>query len=480
MDAEVLTEEEGKSNGASDLSAILEPKSVAVIGASTNIEKIGHKVLKNIVEAGFRGAIYPINPRADEILGLKAYPSVLDVPGEVDVAVIIVPARAVTPVIEECVQKEVRGAVIISSGFRDVGPRGAALEKTVLEIARKGGLRIIGPNCQGISNPQIGFCATWPLIKNVGNVSVISQSGSIAVELPLFLSRNELGCSKVIALGNKSDIDEADLIESLTDDELTKVIAVYTEGVSDGRRLMRAIKDVSQKRPVLILKGGKTEAGKRAVLAHTGALAGSMEIFEAAIKQSGGICVQDLEELCDAAKVFSTLPIPRGNKLLIITSSGGSGILSSDACEGAGLVLSNLSGSTKTKLRENLPAWCIFRNPLDLTGNVLNDVQQYNMTLKIALNDKSVDSVLLIFGDPILNAFEAVIDEIKKGLSLGVPVAVTYLGGAEIQIEETRKFQKSGIPVFPTPSRAVVALGYLNKYSECLLKLKKIMGRGAV
>ena len=451
---------------------VFEPRSVAVIGASASVDKIGHKILKNIIEAGFKGKIYPINPKTEEILGLKAYSSVLDVSDDIDLGIIVIPAPLVQSVIEECVQKEVKYVVIISSGFRDIGPEGAALERRILEIAKQGGLRIIGPNCQGISNPRIGLCATWPIIKEAGNVAVISQSGTIALEVPSFLSRNGLGYSKAIALGNKSDIDEADLISWLADDEWTKVIAVYSEGIADGRRLMTAIKTASWKKPVLFLKGGKTEAGKRAVLAHTGSLAGMMEVFEAAIKQSGGICVKNLDELCDAAKAFSTLPISKGNRLLTITSSGGSGILASDACEEAGLVLSSLSKATMNKLKESLPTWCIIGNPLDLTGNVLNNVQLYNKALEIALDDEAVDIVLLIFGDPIPNAYESIKDGIRKASSLRVPVAISYLGGAEVQIIEEQIFQKNGIPVFPTPSRAIVAMGYLDKYRGRLSKLR--------
>jgi len=459
---------------ALELGALLEPKSVAIIGASKNFDKIGYKILKNIVDAGFNGGIYPINPTAGEILGLKTYASVLDVPEKIDVGVIVVPAQVVPSVIEECVKKEIKGVIIISSGFRDIGQEGAKLEKGILEIAKKGKLRIIGPNCQGVSNPKVGFCATWPLIKKVGNIAVISQSGSIALEIPSFLSKNELGYSKAIALGNKSDVNEAELISFLADDEGTRVITVYSEGIPDGRKLMNAIEKASQKKAVLFLKGGKTEAGKRGVMAHTGSLAGEMKVFEAAIDQSGGICVKNLDELCNAAIAFVTLPVPKGNRLLIITSSGGSGILGSDACEEADLVLSNLSMNTLEKLKKSLPSWCIIRNPVDLTGNVLNNVQLYNDALEIVLDDESVDMVMLIFGDPIPNALETVKHGIDKAFSLGIPVVVNYLGGAEVQIVETEKLQKNGIPVFSTPNQAIIALSYMNKYRENLLKLKNI------
>jgi acetyl coenzyme A synthetase (ADP forming)-like protein len=449
---------------ADDLDAVLNPSSVAVIGASANPDKIGHKILKNIVEAGFSGAVYPVNPRGGEILGLEAYPSVLDAPGDVDTVVVVVPARFVQGVMEECVQKGVKGAVIISSGFKDVGPEGAELERQVLETAARGGIRVVGPNCQGVSNPVSGFCATWPLISQVGDVAVISQSGSIALEVPSFLVDNHLGYSKSVALGNKSDVDEADLISWLGRDEGTRVIAVYTEGTDEGRKLMKAVGGASATKPVLVLKGGKTEAGRKAVLAHTGSLAGSGEVFEAAVSQSGGFCVGSLEELLDAAKAFSMLPVPGGPNLLVVTSSGGAGILSSDASEKAGLNLRTLSRETVDRLSSVLPDYCILRNPLDLTGNALTEPEMYRDALEAVLESGEADMVLVVFGDPIPETVELLKEVVEKAKERGVPVAVNYLGGADVQKDEVDALQRNGIPVYPTPERAITALGYLNRY----------------
>jgi len=468
VDARIILGDEGDMGGAmgpaDNLDAVLNPSSVAVIGASANPDKIGHKILKNIVEAGFSGAVYPVNPRGGEILGLKAYPSVLDTPGDVDTVVVVVPARFVLGVMEECVQKEVKGAVIISSGFKDVGPEGAKLEREVLETAARGGIRVVGPNCQGVSNPVSGFCATWPLVTQVGDVAVISQSGSIALEAPSFLVDNHLGYSKSVALGNKSDVDEADLISWLGGDEGTRVIAVYTEGTDEGRKLMKAVRGASASKPVLILKGGKTEAGKRAVLAHTGSLAGSNEVFEAAVSQSGGFCVGSLEELLDAAKAFSALPVPRGPRLLVVTSSGGAGILSSDASEKAGLTLRTLSQDTVDRLKAVLPDFCILRNPLDLTGNALTEPNMYGKALEVALESDEADMILVVFGDPIPDTVELLREVVEKAKKKGVPLAVNYLGGADVQKEEVDALQRNGIPVFQTPERAITALGYLNRY----------------
>lgn len=447
-----------------DLSSLFEPESVAVIGASTNTEKIGHKILKNIIEAGYKGKIYPVNPRGGKILGLKTYTSILDIPGELETVVIVIPARFVPSVIEECVKKGVKGAIIISSGFRDVGLEGANLERKVIDIAKRGGLRIIGPNCQGLSNPMNGFCATWPIIKEVGNVAVISQSGTMALEVPTFLAGNNLGYSKSVSLGNKADVDEADLISWLAEDDSTQVISIFTEGMGDGRKLMKAVKKASNQKPVLILKGGKSEEGKRAVFAHTGSLAGDNNVFEAAMKQSGGLCLDGLEELCSVSKAFSSLPIPKGNKLLVISSSGGAGILSADSCEGVGLVLSSLSEHTLEKLRNGLPEYCIIGNPLDLTGNALSNPEMYGLALEIVLEDSSVDMILVIFGDPIPNSFNLLEKQVEKAKKLGVPIAVNYLGAANVQEKEIKNLQKNGVPVFPTPNRAIKALSYMYRY----------------
>jgi acetyl coenzyme A synthetase (ADP forming)-like protein len=468
VDARIILGEKGDTGEATEpsdeLDPVLNPSSVAVIGASSNPDKIGYKILKNIIDAGFSGAIYPINPRGGEILGLEAYTSVIDVPGEVDTVVVVVPSKFVPGVIEECAQKGVKGAVIISSGFKDIGPEGAELERQVLETATRGGIRIVGPNCQGVSNPVSGFCATWPRISQVGNVAVISQSGSIALEVPSFLVDNHLGYSISIALGNKSDVDEADLISWLGRDDGTSVIAVYTEGTDEGGKLMKAIRDASANKPVLILKGGKTEAGRKAVLAHTGSLAGSTEVFKAAVSQCGGFCVESLQELLDTAKAFSMLPVPRGSNLLVVTSSGGAGILSSDASETVGLSMHTPSKDTVDRLKSVLPDYCILRNPLDLTGNALTEPNMYRDALEVMLESGEVDMVLVVFGDPIPDTVELLREVVEKAKKKGVPVAVNYMGGAEMQKDEIDSLQRNGIPVYPTPERAITALGYLNRY----------------
>ena len=459
------------SKMSTPLDQVMEPKAIAIIGASSNPEKIGYKILKNCVDGGFNGKIYPINPNGGEILGLKVYPSILDVKDEIDTAVVVVPAKIVPSVISECVEKRVKGAVIISSGFRDVGLEGAELEKQILDIAEKGNLRIIGPNCQGVSVPKIGFYATWPIVREVGGVGVISQSGSLALEIPSYLSKRGLGYSMSVALGNKSDVNESDLISKMAADISTEVISVYMEGVPEGRKLMNTIRDASVSKPILVLKGGKTDIGKKAVMAHTGSLAGSNDVFEAAVRQSGGVCVESLEQLFDASVIFATSPRTKGNRVQIITSSGGSGILAVDTSVTSNLVLSKLSESTIQSLKKTLPEYCIIGNPIDLTGNALNNVNLFKQSLEKVIADPNVDMILTIFGDPIPESCSTILPLVKEARLRGIPVVINYLGGAEVQEEEIKKFEKNKIPVFPTPERAIKALSFLSTYSALYIKI---------
>ena len=451
----------------SELSYIFEAKSVAVIGASTNPEKLGHKILKNIIDAGYKGKVYPINPKATEILGIKAYPSILEVPEEsVDLVVFVVPARFVPDILRDCAKKNVKGAVIISGGFGEVG--NIELENALREAIKETRIRVIGPNCQGINNPHIGLNASWPVVKTPGPISIASQSGTFFAALQMWAEEDRIGVSKCAAMGNKIDVDFDDLISYYGSDKNTKVIAIYMEGVRDGRNFVKVASEVSRRKPILVLKGGRTEIGAKAVASHTRSLAGKDEIFSAAFKQAGIIRVTTLEELYDTAKAFSLSNLPRDNKLLIITSSGGSGIISADEAEINGLVLPELSQELKEKLSNKLPDYVILRNPLDLTGNAYADL--YRDTLTITVSEDSFSAFIVIFGDPIEGAAD-VIKEITE--KTDKPILSVYLGGGDLQKTEINKFREYKLPVYPTPERAVKALSNLVKYSKYLQSSKK-------
>ncbi|MEM2924595.1 MAG: CoA-binding protein [Methanocellales archaeon] len=425
--------------------------SIAIVGASRDPKKLGYTILKNILDGGFRGKIYPVNPKLDEILGLKAYPSLLNIEGEIDLVVIIVPAKAVPQVMEDAGRKGVKCAIVISGGFREIGIEGEALEKQVLEVARKYGIRVLGPNCQGVNYTYNNLCASWPLLAKKGAIAIISQSGTVGAAFEGWAVEEGIGFSAFVSLGNKADIDEVDLIDFFSRDGNTRVIALYIEGVRDGRRFLEAAKKSSK--PIVVLKPGKTERAKVAIQSHTKAVAGRDEVFNAACKKAGVKRVDSLIELYDFSKALAYLNKLRGKNVLIVTSSGGSGILATDLLESIGFKVIEPSSDFKARLRSMLPTHCIVDNPVDLTGDA--NAEMYEKVLEIAIEEPAIDALLVIFGDPIAGACE-VIDRIRR--KNDKPVVVCYLGGGEIEKIESREMHSRGIPVFPTPERAVSAL----------------------
>lgn len=424
--------------------------SVAVVGASKDPKKLGYTVLKNMIDGGYKGEIYPINPKLDEILGIKAYPGLLNVEGEVDLAVVIVPAKAVASVMEDAGKKGIKNAIIISGGFRETGEEGEALERQVLEVARKYGIRILGPNCQGINYTYNSLCASWPLITRRGPMAIISQSGTVGAAFEGWAEDEGIGFSAFVSLGNKADIDELDLIEFFARDESTKVIALYIEGVRDGKKFIEVARNA--RKPVVVLKPGKTEKARQAVQSHTKSIAVRDEIFSAACKQAGMKRADNLLELYDCSKALGFLSRLRGRNVLIVTSSGGSGILATDMLESYGFRVIDSKPEFKAKLRSMLPAHCIVDNPIDLTGDA--NAEMYEKVLEASIGEEAIDAFLVIFGDPIAGSCEA-IDRIRRKTEK--PVVVCYLGGGEIEKIESRKMHGLGIPVFPTPERAVSA-----------------------
>ena len=448
---------------SSAIRLFFEPESVAVIGASRDPSKTGHVILKNIVEGGYKGRIYPINPSANEILGLKCYKSVLEVPENIDLAVVVVPARLVPSVIDELGVKKVKAAVIISGGFRETGTQeGRRLEEELKNKAISNNVRVLGPNCQGVNNPHVGLCASWPLIRSRGPLAIVSQSGTIAAAFELWAEEEGIGVSKMAALGNKIDVDETDLLEYLRDDAETRAIAMYIESVRDGRRFLRVATETSLKKPVVVLKSGRTPSGVRAVASHTGSLAGSYAIYYSAFRKAGIAVADTIEELYDIAKGLALLPRTDGERIQIVTSSGGSGIVSVDYAEMLGLRLASLEESSRESLRSELPTHCIVGNPLDLTGDA--DAERYDKVLKVLVKDPNIDVILTIFGDPIPGASEV----IKKWFNSGKTIVPVYIGGGSVEVVERRKMHESRIPTFKTPERAVKVVKALVDYARFL------------
>jgi acetyl coenzyme A synthetase (ADP forming)-like protein len=436
------------------LESVFNARSVAVVGASTNPEKTGHIILKNIIDGGFTGRIYPVNPKAGEILGLPAHVSLTDIDGPVDIVVIVVPSGFVPEVMEEAGRKNVKAAVVISGGFGETGNDG--LEKRVVEIAERYGTRIIGPNCQGFNYTPNRLCASWPLVTKSGPIAIISQSGTVGAALEMWAQDAQIGISGFVALGNKADVNETDLIELFADDPNTRVISLYIEGVGDGRRFMDSVRSARKKKPIVVLKPGTTRKGARAVQSHTRSIAGRDEIFEAVSRQLGIVRARSITELFDYSLALAFLHKPKGNRILIVTSSGGSGIIATDTAEAGGLDVIDLPDRLAAELKDALPPQCVVANPLDLTGDAT--AERYRIAAGIAIRYESIDSILLIFGDPIPGAWE-VVEELKEKTDRQIVVA--YLGGGQIEEQEKLKLHRSGTPVFPTPERAVAALKVL-------------------
>ena len=451
-------------NETKRLDRIFKAESVAVVGASTNPEKIGHIILKNIINGGFKGQIYPINPKSPEILGLQCYTSLVEIPvNKIDLVIIVVPANFVPKVLEDAAKKQVACAVIISGGFREAG--NDDLEATVVEMAKKYGIRLIGPNCQGITHTPNNLCAAWPLMKFKGNMAIISQSGTMGAAFAGWAEEDNLGVSSFISLGNKSDIDEIDLINYFSLDHSTKAIGIYLEGIKDGQTFMKVSRKVVSKKPIVVIRPGRTKKGSIAAQSHTKSIAGDYKIFDAACKQVGIIKADTVYELYDFCKILSLCKIPKGNRCLIITSSGGSGILATDIAERNAVDILNLKKETKTALSEILPPQCIIGNPLDLTGDT-NAERYYEVVKKLKSIDY-IDIVLLIFGDPIPNAADFV-KKMKEEVSQ--EIVACYLGGGDIQVKEILNLHKAGIPTFPTPERAMRAISALVQYKNVFQK----------
>jgi acyl-CoA synthetase (NDP forming) len=366
----------------------------------------------------------------------------------------LVPYSSVIDVVKECIKKGARGFVVISGGFREAGRED--LERELVHEVRKAGGRLIGPNCQGINNPHAGLCASWPLIRKSGPVAVISQSGTIGAYMEM--NCEFLGISKFIALGNKADVDEIDLLEYLAEDDETGVVSLYMEGTRDGRRFMDAVEKCSRRKPVVILKGGTTEAGRESIKSHTGTLAGRDEVYDAAFRKAGAIRASSLEEFLDFTLALSFYGPRKIEEVVVITSSGGCGILASDAIETRGMKLKRIDDKIE-RLKKEMPDFVVLRNPLDLTGSAYAEL--YDKAMEII---GQADAYLLIFGDPIPGAFDVVKKHRDK------TIFVSYLGGGNVEKEEVEKFRNAGFPVFPTPERAVNGMHAVRTYWRMLNK----------
>jgi len=452
------------------LNPFFQPKSVAVIGASRNPTKSGYVVLENFVKFGFKGRVYPINPEAGEILGVKAYPSVKEVPEEIDLAVIVLSAPAVPKVMLDCAEKHVKCAVIISGGFGEVGGEGAKREREIKEIIKKSGVRVIGPNCMGVVDTATKVNTMFLPAQHYsrperGNIGFISQSGAFGLTMIDYLASEGIGISKFASYGNKIDVDESELLKYFSQDPETKVILMYIEAIDDGKKFIEVAKKVTKLKPVIGLKAGRTAAGSKAVISHTGALSGAFSIYKGAFSQAGIIPADTVQELVDIGKAFSYQPYAKGNRTAIITGGGGYGVLASDACETMGLQVASLGDTTIKNMRMSFPPHYVVINPVDLTGDASEG--DYKTALALTLEDQNVDGVIMIILFQVPRLEETIIDAISETIHRlhDKPVIVSSIGGEHTK-KMVRKMEARKIPVYPTPERAVKVMAALVEYGK--------------
>jgi acetyl coenzyme A synthetase (ADP forming)-like protein len=448
------------------LQSFFTPRSIAVIGASTNPDKLGYAVLDNLVNGGFQSdgrSVYPINPKADEILGLKAYADVNQVLEEIDLAVVVIPYPIVPDALRTCGQKGIPNVIVISAGFREAGMDGLEREQELLEIAKEFNIRLIGPNCLGVIDTLTPMNASFSAgMPPEGPMDFMSQSGALGTAILDWAQAGRLGLSKFVSLGNKADVNEIDLLEAWADDPGSRVILSYIEGLPDGGEFIRVARQVSKGKPVVALKSGVTQAGSRAVSSHTGSLAGSEQAYEAAFRQAGVIRANSLQDLFDFALAFGYLPPLRGDRIAIVTNAGGPGILATDALERAGMTLARFEPECIRALEKFLPDAASAANPVDVLGDARAD--RYQFALKQVVADPGVDGVLVILTPQAMTEIEATASVISGVTQeVDIPILACFMGEARIEAG-TKVLDRSKIPHFGFPERAAMVYKAMSQY----------------
>ena len=465
------------------LDAIFSPQSVAVIGASQTPGKVGHDIFVNILKGGYRGTLYPVNPSARSISSVRAYPTIADIPDSVDLAIIILPPQPALNAIKEAIDKGIKGLVIVSAGFREVGGEGLEIENTIIGLCREAGVRVVGPNCLGVINPlsnvrlNASFSARMP---KAGNISFISQSGALCTAVLDFAADRDFGFSKFISIGNKADIDELDLLRYFHKDEDTEVIMIYLEELRRGPEFIEAVKEITsgdmRPTPVLVIKSGRTTAGAQAAASHTGALAGTEGVYDAIFQQSGIIRVDSIDELFDFATAFaykneSSLgkfrrKVPGGNRVAIVTNAGGPGIVATDMTVSSGLQLAKFHEETIEVLASHLPKTANLQNPVDVIGDAPMD--RYEHALAAVIRDEGVDGSLVILTPQsmtdVLGTAEAIVRIARRSPK---PILCCFMGIIDVSFG-VKYLQEHGVPVFKFPENAAKTFGALYQYSRWL------------
>ncbi len=455
----------------SDLEAFFNPRSVAVVGASARKASVGGVIFRNFLKPGFKGIAYPVNPRAADVLGVKSFERITAIPGPVDLAVLAIPAGIVPKIMLDCEAKQVKAVIVISGGFKETGPEGAYLEQQVVEIAKRSGIRVIGPNCVGIYDTNTSVDTTFLPSSRMGRpgkgyISFISQSGAFAAAFLDWTTMAGIGVSRVVSFGNKADVDEIEILKYFGKDPETKVVVEYMEGLnpSTGGRYLQVAREVTKTKPVIVVKSGRTARGSAAAASHTGALAGDARLYDFAFRQGGILTAQDFEEAFDQAKTLASQPPTQGNRILIVTDAGGAGVMTVDACAARGLAVPEPPEALRRELKAHLPGYCSTNNPVDLTGDT--DAKRYQTTLELLLPTPHFDAaiVVVMMQIPLLD-----LDIVDRLLAISrkykKPIVTCTAGGRFTQ-QAARKLEEVGIPALPSPARAARAMWALVEYGR--------------
>jgi acetyltransferase len=455
------------------LKAIFYPRTVAVVGASREPGSVGQSMLANLLSSRFKGIVFPVNPKADGVLGIKSYPRVSEIPDQVDLAVVVVPSRIVPAVLEECGERGVKGTIIITAGFKEIGGEGIDLERRIREIVRHYDMTLVGPNCLGVINtdPRSSMNATFGTqMPKEGNIAFISQSGALCVAVLDYAKEANIGFSKFISMGNKAGVNENELLHYLKSDSKTDVILMYLEDLVNGPEFMSIAREITSSRerpkPIIALKAGRTLVGARAASSHTGSLAGSDKVYDAIFEQCGVLRVDTLEELFDYVKAFSSQPLPRGRNIAIITNSGGPGILATDSCIRHNLNVAPLSPATKAKLRKILPSTASLNNPVDLIAEA--QAEQYEASLRAVVRDKKIHSAIVILTPTAFTKVDRISSAIVKVTKASrKPVVCCLLGVYDVS-KGIEILEENGLPDYRFPESAARVLAEMRNFAQWL------------
>jgi len=458
---------EAINTGVENLDKMFKPKSIAVIGASDKVGKAGYRIFRNLIGSGYDGVVYPVHPTKESIQGVAAYKSITEVPKIVDLAVVVTPARIVCDVVEECGKKGIKGILIISAGFKEIGDEGKKLEKKLLQIKKKYGLRIVGPNCVGYTMPYLNMNATFAgLMPAKGNIALFSQSGAICGAILDWAAAAKVGFSAFISVGSMLDVDFGDLIDYFGRDTHTKSIVLYSESITNARKFMSAARGFARVKPIIVIKSGRYAEGAKAASSHTGAMAGEDYINDAAFKRAGIVRVKNIQDLFNVSSILAKQPRPTGKNIAIITNAGGPGVLATDAIIELGGKLAELSPETMEKLNEFLPTHWSHGNPVDIIGD--SDEEVYQKTVEVCLEDKNIDGILIICVPQVMadpkKLGERVIDLSKKSTK---PIMTSFPGEASVQYAR-KLLNENNVPTYDTPEQAVESYMYLYNYSRNL------------